>query len=259
MAESLAFIGLIVPGVVIMFGIGALIAVDAISFTAAMAWAVCGAVTGDGMSFWLGRRYHSQLRGFWPFRRYPQSLDQGIAFFEKYGGKSVAFGRFYGPVRAVVPLVAGMLGMPVGRYLIANILSALAWAPAYLLPGMLFGASLKLASEVAFRLVLLIVLLAALGWFSIWLVRKIFLLLHPHARAIVQYILEWSQVHPRMGKIAAALADPNHPEGKGLSVLATLLILTMGLFTLILGTVLEGTILAEIDHQVLQGLQSLRT
>ncbi len=66
--------------------LGALIAADAISFTLAMAWAVCGAVSGDGLSYWLGRHYHSQLRDLWPFRRYPQSLDQGIAFFEKYGG-----------------------------------------------------------------------------------------------------------------------------------------------------------------------------
>lgn len=259
MVESLAFIGLIVPGVVIMFGIGALIAADAIAFSAAMAWAVAGAVTGDGVSFWLGRHYQSQLRELWPFRRYPQTLDRGVVFFDKYGGKSVAFGRFFGPVRAVIPLVAGMLGMSVGRYLIANTLSALVWAPAYLLPGMLFGASLKLASEVAFRLVFLIILLAALGWFSIWFIKSVFLLLHPHARSLVRFILEWSEVHPRIGKIAAALADPNHPEGKWLSVLATLLIFTMGLFGLILGTVLEGTMLAEVNYRVLQGLQSLRT
>ena len=70
-----------------------------------------------------------------------------MRFFEKYGGKSVAFGRFVGPMRAVIPLVAGMMGMPTGRFLAANILSAIVWAPVYLLPGIVFGASLELAAE----------------------------------------------------------------------------------------------------------------
>ena len=53
---------------------------------------------------------------------------------QRYGGKSVAFGRFFGPVRAVIPLVAGMMNMPPWRFVVANVVSALAWAPAYLLP-----------------------------------------------------------------------------------------------------------------------------
>ncbi len=39
----------------------------------------------------------------------------------------------------IVPLVAGLMRMPPGRFFTANVLSALIWAPAYLAPGMLFG------------------------------------------------------------------------------------------------------------------------
>ena len=259
MAESVAIIGLIVPGVVIMFGIGALIAADAIALHAAIGWAVAGAVAGDGLSFLVGYRYREELTRLWPFSRYPQSLDQGILFFDRYGGKSVAFGRFFGPVRAVIPLVAGMMGMHPGRFAVANVLSAVAWAPAYLLPGMLFGASLELASEVAFRLVALIILLALMLLLSTWLARRVFLFIHPHASFLVQKILEWGQLHPKMGEIAAALADPAHPEAKGLSILASLLVFTIGVFTLLMGTILESTALAGVDHAILNGLQSLRT
>ncbi|MCW8921790.1 MAG: DedA family protein, partial [Sedimenticola sp.] len=153
MAESLAFVGLIVPGVAIMFGIGALIAGGAIAFWPTMGWAVAGAVAGDGLSFWLGRHYQQRLTSIWPFNRHPKSLQRGTEFFEKYGGKSVALGRFFGPIRAVIPLIAGMMGMSPLRFVVANVLSALAWAPLYLLPGIVFGASLELASEVAMRLV----------------------------------------------------------------------------------------------------------
>jgi len=259
LSESLAIVGLIVPGVVIMFGIGALIAAGSIAFWPAMGWAVAGAVAGDGLSFWLGHHYRERLTAIWPFTRYPESLTRGILFFDKYGGKSVAFGRFFGPVRAVIPLVAGMMGMAPWRFLVANLLSALAWAPAYLLPGMVFGASIELASEVAFRLVLLILLLAALLWLTVWLVHHIFLLLHPHTSSLIQWMLRWGEKHPRMEGLSAAMADSDHPEAKGLSILASLLILASGMFTLILGWALDAAADPGINHMVLENLQSLRT
>ncbi|MEW7980083.1 MAG: phosphatase PAP2 family protein [Candidatus Sedimenticola endophacoides] len=259
MSESLAIVGLIVPGVMIMFGIGALIASGAIAFWPALGWAVAGAVVGDGLSFWLGRHFSDRLTRIWPFSRHPQTLERGIAFFERYGGKSVAFGRFFGPVRAVIPLVAGAMGMRPLRFLAANVLSALAWAPAYLLPGIVFGASLELASEVAFRLVLLLLLLVLFLWLVLHLLRTLFRLLHPHAGRWVEALLRWSRLHPKLGEIAAALADPAHPEAKGLSTLASLLVLTTLLFTLILGAVLDASAISGLDHTVLNALQSLRS
>ena len=99
----------------------------------------------------------------------------------------------------------------------------------------------------------------ALIWFVIWLIRQTFLLFHPHATAWIQATLSWSQAHPKLREITAALADPDHPEAGGLAILATLLILTMGLSALIFGAVLGENGLAGIDQSVLQILQSLRT
>ncbi|MEJ2530147.1 MAG: DedA family protein, partial [Gammaproteobacteria bacterium] len=214
MAESLAIVGLLVPGVVIMFGIGALISAGAIDFWYAFIWAVAGAIVGDVSSFLLGFYLRDRIGSIWPFTRYQESLKQGQAFFAKYGSMSVAFGRFFGPVRAVIPLVAGSMGMSPWRFTVANILSALAWAPAYLAPGMVFGASLELASQVAFRLVILILLLAILIWLVIWLVRLTFRICQPHASSWLQSILNWSRLHPAFTGIAEALADPKHPEAK---------------------------------------------
>lgn len=145
-SESMAIVGLLIPGVAMMFVAGALIAADALDFWPIFAWAVTGAVAGDGLSFWLGHHFKDRMRQVWPFNRHPEMLAQGEAFFQRYGGKSVAFGRFFGPVRAVIPLVAGMMAMPRSRFFTANILSALLWAPAYLLPGIVVGASLQLAA-----------------------------------------------------------------------------------------------------------------
>ncbi|AKH20794.1 bifunctional DedA family/phosphatase PAP2 family protein [Sedimenticola thiotaurini] len=259
MAESLAIIGLIVPGVAIMFGIGALIASGAIAFWPAMGWAVAGAVTGDGLSFWLGRHYQQRLTTIWPFNRYPESLQRGVDFFQKYGGKSVALGRFFGPIRAVIPLIAGMLGMTPLRFVIANVLSALAWAPLYLLPGIVFGASLELASEVAMRLVILALSLLVIAWLVYNLIRWLFRRLHPYTSGWVQWLMRWGQAHPVMGEIASALADPDHPETRGLSILASLLVITSILFALLVGLLPEGGMHTLPDLTVLQTLQSLRS
>jgi undecaprenyl-diphosphatase len=224
LSESLAILGMIVPGALMMFGFGALIALGHMEFWTACAWAVAGAIAGDGLSFWLGRAFHQRLRQLWPFSRHPETLARSEAFFERHGGKSVLFGRFFGPVRAVIPAVAGMLDMPTGRFFLVNICSALLWAPAYLLPGMAFGASLHLASRVAWRLVVLMLVLVILLWLTVRLVRGLFKLLHPHVNDWLQMFAHWSRGRPLIGSISASLLDPEQGEWRGLCILAVLLV-----------------------------------
>jgi len=259
LTESLAIVGLIVPGAAMMVGAGALVAVGTLEFQPVCLWAIAGAVTGDGFSYWLGRRYRERLTSFWPFTRYPESLAGGVRFFEQYGGKSVAFGRFVGPMRAIVPLVAGMLGMTTGRFLVANILSATAWAPAYLLPGIVFGASLELAAEAAFHLVVLLLALAVAIWAAAWGIRQVFLLYSPRARGWVERLLRWAGFHPRMGDIARALADPRHPDAAALTTLAGVLLLATLLFGLVTGFVIAGASDFPLNQAVLNLALSIQT
>jgi undecaprenyl-diphosphatase len=139
LAESLAIVGVLVPGVVILFGAGSLIGAGVLDFWAMCAWAVAGAIIGDGLSYWLGHHFAYLTERFPWLRVHPDYMAKGVKFFEDYGDLSVAVGRFFGPIRAIVPLVAGLLHMPPLRFYVANVLSALIWAPAYLLPGMLLG------------------------------------------------------------------------------------------------------------------------
>ncbi|WP_133513246.1 bifunctional DedA family/phosphatase PAP2 family protein [Candidatus Thiosymbion oneisti] len=259
LTESLAIVGLMVPGAIMMVGTGTLIAAGALDFWPVCLWAIVGAVVGDGLSYWLGRHYRERLTSLWPFTRYPDSLAGGVRFFEKYGGKSVAFGRFVGPIRAVIPLVAGMLGMPVGRFLVANILSAIAWAPAYLLPGIVFGASLELAAEAAFHLVLLLLALAVVVWAVAWGVRQVFLRYSPRAKGWIEGLLRRAEFHPRMGEIARALADPGHPDAATLTALAGVLLLTTLLFALVTGFTVAGASDLPLNRTVLHLALSLQT
>jgi undecaprenyl-diphosphatase len=259
LSESLAVVGIIVPGVVMMLGAGALIAAGALDFWSVCLWAVAGAVAGDGISYWIGWRFKDRLRDLWPFTRYPESLASGERFFARYGGKSVALGRFVGPVRAVIPLVAGMLGMDPKRFLAANLLSALAWAPAYLLPGIVFGASLELAAEAAVRLVLLALALVLTLWLVAWSVHHLFLFYSPRAGRWVQALLGWADVHPRLGEIARALADPNHPDARALAGLAGLLLLAALAFAVTMGLGIAEAPALRLNQTVLDLALSLHS
>lgn len=133
--ESFAFIGLFFPGTSILIVAGTLMSAGSLPFWPIMAGAVTGAVLGDSVSFWLGSRFGGGIARVWPFTRNPDLLANGIGFFERHGGKSVFIGRFFGPVRAVIPLAAGIMRMPRGRFWLANVTSALVWAPMLLLAG----------------------------------------------------------------------------------------------------------------------------
>lgn len=257
--ESLAIVGLFIPGAILMLAVGALIGTGTLSFWPTFWWAVAGAVAGDGISYWLGHYYKQQLRNVWPFSRYPALLDQGDLFIDRHGGKSVLLGRFFGPIRAIVPACAGIMGMTPSRFLFANVGSALVWAPAFLLPGMVFGASLNLAAEVASRLALLMGGLIALAWFSFWLSRRLYRLLTPRAHAMGERLAQWGRGHPHMGKITAALLDPLQPESKGLTIVALLLIALAWLMITLFDRFSVTPPLARLDHSSFELLQQLRT
>jgi len=137
--ESFAFISLLFPGTSMLIAAGALMTTGALPYPPVIAGAVVGAVLGDTVSYWIGRRFGGGLARLWPFSRNPDLLPRGIRFFEKHGGKSVFIGRFFGPIRAVIPLAAGIMQMPSGRFWVANVTSALVWAPMLLFAGDALG------------------------------------------------------------------------------------------------------------------------
>lgn len=145
--ESLAIAGIVIPGVAILFAIAALAGISGTPISQILIAAFFGAVAGDVLSFYLGRHFHDRLRTTWPFSRYPEALSKGEHFFQKYGAISVVIGRFVGPLRPVLPLTAGMLGMPALRFISVNIASAIAWAPLYILPGYFSGRASTIGLE----------------------------------------------------------------------------------------------------------------
>lgn len=150
LSESLAIVGLIVPGVILMTAIGSLIGAGRLPGTETMIWAMLGAIVGDGISYWLGYYYRNKINELWLFKNFTKWLEKGAVFFARHGGKSIILGRFIGPIRPTIPVIAGIMGMTPKSFLFFNIVSAILWAPIYCLPGILIGISLgQLSSKVA--------------------------------------------------------------------------------------------------------------
>ena len=135
--ESLAFISLLIPAWGALVAIGALLGSSGISFWPVWIAGGLGAACGDWLSYWFGVRFHDRIAHMWPMTSFPDMLPRAERFMEKWGAVGIFLGRFSGPLRATVPLVAGVVQMPYWNFQIANFSSAFVWSALLLAPGML--------------------------------------------------------------------------------------------------------------------------
>ena len=133
--ESLAFISLVLPFWAMLVGIGTLIGISGLNFWTILLAASLGAALGDWFSYWLGKTFKYRVARMWPLSRYPKVLPMGRLMFSRYGWLAIVIGRFFGPLRASVPIVAGICAMPWLVFQLANFGSAFLWAFVLLSPG----------------------------------------------------------------------------------------------------------------------------
>jgi membrane protein DedA with SNARE-associated domain len=133
--ESLAFISLLIPAWAALVGIGTIIQSSGLSFWPIWVAASIGAALGDWLSYWIGVKVGPAIAHVWPLSRHPELLPKGEAFVKHWGVPAIFIGRFFGPLRAAVPLVAGIFHMPFWPFQLANFSSAFVWAAVLLLTG----------------------------------------------------------------------------------------------------------------------------
>jgi membrane protein DedA with SNARE-associated domain len=141
--ESLAFISLVVPAWAALVAIGGLIGPSGISFWPIWVAGALGAALGDWLSYWIGKKLEYTVQHIWPLSRHPEIIPRGEAFIKKWGVLAIFIGRFFGPLRASVPLVAGIFEMPFWHFQIANFVSAFVWAAVLLTIGDVFSLVVK--------------------------------------------------------------------------------------------------------------------
>ena len=256
--DALIVVGAIVPALPLLVAVGVLIGMGEISGPYALACVTLGAFLGDGLSYWVGRRWGGRLHGVWPFRRYPQLLGRGEILFRRNAFKAILAARYVGAVRPFVPAIAGMSAMPARRYLFISGLACLSWGLLFLAPGWVLGRAYDAVAAVAGHLVIVIALLLgvlALAWAWVLYTYRWFA---DHADSLLARALDWSHRHPVMGRHSAAVFDPAHRESTSLALLAVLLLgIGWAWFALLVAVVGHGEPLA-MDLAVHQMMLALR-
>lgn len=133
--ESLAFLSLLVPATAILLAIGALVGAAGVGFWPLWIAGGVGGALGYSVSYMIGAYFGDRAFGIWPFRNHPQLVEKARSFFQRFGVAAVFIGHFVGPIRAVVPVVAGVYGVNRFAFEFANILAAFIWISSVLAPG----------------------------------------------------------------------------------------------------------------------------
>ncbi|MGH7159684.1 MAG: VTT domain-containing protein [Acetobacteraceae bacterium] len=258
-AEALPVFGALIPGTTVIIAMATLIAAGALQYWPFAAAVAVGAVLGDGVSYYLGRRYQRAALDLWPLSRHPELARRGEGLFARHGGKSVLISRFTPAVRAIIPMLAGILEMPPARFFAADIPAAIVWALSHTLFGVLVGASLELLGAVAGRLAILAGLLIVLAWVVVWLARRLARWLPALIARAAGPLAAWAE---RSGWLAGRLRlvlAADRTEALTLAVIAALL---AGGLWLLLGAVQDlvaGDPLVRLDGVVLHALSALRS
>ncbi|MFY9588898.1 MAG: DedA family protein, partial [Actinomycetota bacterium] len=147
--ERSIFVGLIVPGDVVL-ALGGIYASRAeLGLGWVMLVAALAAAIGESTGYWLGRRFGPSLVARIPLvNRLADRLDAAQDYFGEHGGKTVAIGRFATVAGSFIPFAAGVGRMPYHRFLLFDLPAVGVWAVGITLIGYYFGENLDFVDKV---------------------------------------------------------------------------------------------------------------
>jgi undecaprenyl-diphosphatase len=162
--EASAFVGVLLPGEIGVILGGVLANQHKLPLAAVLVAGIAGAIIGDSIGYWVGKRYGERILAKLPNRMLkPEHVERAEESVRKFGGKAVFVGRFTAALRALVPGMAGMARIHYGRFLAWNALGGAVWAAAFVILGYLAGSQYKTIEHYANYIGL--GLLAAIGVF----------------------------------------------------------------------------------------------
>ncbi|NYY80666.1 hypothetical protein DMH27_18865 [Raoultella planticola] len=148
---------------------GALIGSGDVNFWQAWLAGIIGCLLGDWISFWLGWRFKTAPSLVF-YEENKALLDKTEHALHQHSMITILIGRFVGPTRPLVPMVAGMLDLPLAKFILPNIIGCLLWPPLYFLPGILAGAAIDIpTNEHSGSFKWLLLAAALLVWLAGWL------------------------------------------------------------------------------------------
>ncbi|PIQ44224.1 MAG: hypothetical protein COV52_06640 [Gammaproteobacteria bacterium CG11_big_fil_rev_8_21_14_0_20_46_22] len=257
--ESLIIIGTIIPGSITMTAVGIMMGAGVINIPLSLCLAIAGAFIGDGLSYFIGYRFRDTLPSKWPFRLVPKLIQKGKAYFAEHGGKSVFIGRFVGAIRAMVPVVAGMMHMKPWHYFPISFCSAILWAIVYLIPGFLIGfASEALPPGLATHVILYVLGFLVLIWLIYWAIKEFSILF---GRMIDKFLDRcWNKLYfnRRWHWLTRLIQNAQDPGHHGQFVMTVMFIVSAALFITLSVQVIFQHGLTSLNAPILHIMRGLR-
>lgn len=249
MLESLPFVGLAFPGTVLIFLFGFFSSQGYLHFNVLIGYVMIGAMLGDGVGYWLGLRGKELFKEGNRILR-PSHLKKGEEFFRAHGEKSIFLGRFVGPLRPIIPFVAGLSGMGTTRFLVWDAVAAFLWSWSHLTIGYFFGGAAAIIETWFTRasaLLLILGILLLLLWFLTKRLRPFVRVSKSVVRSMGKAFVEHPDVrgflerHPSFARFAGRRFDRRHFSGLPLTMLSVAAVYLLFL----LSGVVEGVVTAE--------------
>jgi membrane-associated protein len=164
--EASTLLGIVVPGELALVLGGVLAHQGRVPLVAAVAAGAAGAVVGDTVGYAIGRRVGERLLAHLPRRLVrPRQVERAKALVRRLGGRAVFAGRFTAALRALVPGLAGVAGVPYRTFAAWNLAGGVLWATGFVLLGFAAGRAWRTAERLAGRagLVLLAMIVVAVA------------------------------------------------------------------------------------------------
>ena len=138
--EASAFVGFIIPGEIGVLLGGVLANQGKLPLWAVLVAGIAGAIIGDSVGYWVGKRYGETLLSKIPNRILKQEhLTRAEDSIRRNGGKAVFVGRFTAALRVLVPGLSGMSRVPYRTFAAWNVAGGAIWAGGFVLLGYAAG------------------------------------------------------------------------------------------------------------------------
>lgn len=255
--ESLIVVGSFVPGTTILLALAAAAGAVGEGVLVMLAAATVGAILGDGVSYWVGRRYGPAIERWGPLARRPHVLSSAREMFARRGAFSIFVARFVPGLRTVVPAVAGMLRVSPAAFATANVASGIVWALVHIL-GAAFAAGLvaRMGGRLAAILVGVLLLLGVAIWLARMAARACLPVLQDARVKIYRWSSQRSGAHSR---ILTRALDPEDATGLLILFWSAIFLGALAAFAAIAEDVSEGEPIVLMDLAVSRLIQDWRT
>jgi membrane protein DedA with SNARE-associated domain/membrane-associated phospholipid phosphatase len=270
LAESLAFIGMIIPSNVILVFAGFVSSRGSLDLGDAIWFGSLGTILGAEISYYLGSHIDRFFRS--GSKLFASAyLEKGKRLLHTHGGKSILVGRFIG-LSPVVPFVAGALKMDRKRFFYWNALSAFSWVVTMLLAGFLLGQAWRAfvvwSTRVSLFVVAFMALLVCLSTLNYLVVKKgkqIFAFLMSVGHSVKQAIATNRDVqrlieqHPYFFGFLRHRLDKSRFSGLSLTLLVVAFIYVLLLFAGIVEDLIVSDPIVAADTRIENLLAAFRS